>query len=412
MRRNVPALLVAALGATGVLLAPTATAAAPPIYVALGDSYAAGFGLPFPAAPTGQPVPGCEQTSLDYPHRLASSLGLTLTDVACSGAVTGDFFAPQNVTAPPKPPAQLDVFSTVRPDLVSVTIGGNDLGFSSIANACLAASATGPTYTSLAAGTPAASCKAFFASPAGQASDPYARIPAVAAKVRAAIAAVQAAAPAAKLVVIGYPAIAPDVANTPAGGCFAAGLLPAPATVQGIPVASAFPFTDVDVPYLQVLQQQLNAAIMQQATSLGASYADVYPASLPHSACSPESTRWVEPVVPAGGGTNVLHPSLAGTQAMADTLAPVVRALLAPAATTTTTTTTTTPATPTTSAVLAPAAPADPFGVAATLTPQPQATRLLANTGPAPLEPILAVAGAFLTVGAVLVAATPGRRRR
>lgn len=409
LRRPVPALLVTAIGAA-VLLAPTATAAAPPIYVALGDSYAAGFGLPFPAAPTGQPVPGCEQTSLDYPHRLASSLGLTLTDVACSGAVTGDFFAPQNVTAPPKPPAQLDAFTTVRPDLVSVTIGGNDLGFSSIADACLAASATGPTYTSLAAGKPVASCKAFFASPAGQASDPYARIPAVAAKVRAAIVAVQSAAPTAKVVVIAYPAIAPDVANTPTGGCFAAGLLPAPATVKGIPVASAMPFTDVDVPYLQVLQQQLDTAIMQQATSLGASYADVYPASLPHSACSPESTRWVEPVVPAGGGSNVLHPSLAGTQAMADTLTPVVRALLPTTATTTATTTT--PTVPIASDVLAPAALVGPVGADAPMTPQPQATRLLANTGPAPLQPVLELAGAFLTVGAVLVAATPRRRRR
>ena len=100
---------------------------------------------------------------------------------------------------------------------------------------------------------------------------------------------------------------------------------------------------------------------------------------------------------------------LAGTQAMADTLAPVVRALLAPAATTTSTTT---QSAPTTSAVLAPAAPVGPVGVAATMGPQPQATRLLANTGPAPLEPLLAAAGAFLTVGAVLVAATPARRRR
>jgi hypothetical protein len=95
------------------------------------------------------------------------------------------------------------------------------------------------------------------------------------------------------------------------------------------------PFTDADIPYLQVLQQRLNTAIGQQATALGASYADVYPASLKHSACSPENTRWVEPVVPAGGGSNVLHPSLAGTQAMADTLLPVVQRLLpaAPAAT-------------------------------------------------------------------------------
>lgn len=327
MPRVVPTLLAATFGAA-TLLAPTATAAPVPTYVAMGDSYAAGYGLPLPAVPTGKPVAGCDQTTLDYPHRLAAALGLSLTDVACSGAVTDDFSSPQSVTPPPNPPAQLDAFDTVQPDLVSITIGGNDLGFTSIARTCLAASAKGPTYASLASGTPYSSCKDYYASPAGQASDPYAAIPTVASKVRAAIAAVQAAAPAAKVVVIGYPAIAPDVANTPARGCFESNLLPDPVTVDGVPVVSAMPFTDADIPYLQVLQQQLNSAIAEQATDLGASYADVYPSSLAHSACSPESTRWVEPVVPGGGGTNVLHPSLAGTAAMAATLSPVAQGLL------------------------------------------------------------------------------------
>lgn len=409
--RTVPALLVAALAGPALLLAPTASAAVPPTYVALGDSYAAGFGLPVPAVATGAPVPGCLQTTLDYPHRLATSLGLTLTDVACSGAVTDDFSTPQSVTPPPNPAAQLDVFDTVQPDLVSITIGGNDLGFSAIAQACLAASATGPTYASLLAGAPFASCKDFFASPAGQATDPYARIPAVAPTVRAAIVAVQAAAPAARIAVIAYPAIAPDAANTPAGGCFAANALTTPVVVGGAPLGSTLPFTDVDVPYLQVLQQQLDTAIAQQAADLDVAYADVYPASLAHSACSPGSTRWVEPVVPGGGGTNVLHPSLAGTQAMADTLSPVVQALLAPAPVTT-------PAAPTTIPVLAPVtvapvtvASTTTAAVAATATARPQASRVLANTGPAPVGPLLAVAGSFLTAGALLAAA-PGHRRR
>ncbi|UZJ25062.1 SGNH/GDSL hydrolase family protein [Rhodococcus antarcticus] len=413
LRRAVPALLVSALGATGVLLAPAAsaaTAATPPTYVALGDSYAAGFGLPLPATLTGQPVAGCEQTTLDYPHRLATSLGLALTDVTCSGAVTGDFSAPQAVTPMPDPPAQLDVFKTIQPDLVSITIGGNDLGFSAIAQACIALTKNGPTLATAATKTPSLSCKDYFAN-AGKADDPYARIPEVTAKVRAAIAAVQAAAPNAKVVVIGYPAIAPDAANTPEGGCFTANALPTPVPVPGLPVplVTALPFTDIDIPYLQVLQQQLNTAIGQQATERGASYADVYPTSLAHSACSPEATRWVEPVIPGGGGTNVLHPSLAGTQAMANALSPVVEALLAPAAPTTTTAPPTTTAAPVTTA--APTTTTTTAVVAVTTPVRPQASRVLANTGPAPIGPLLAVAGAFLTAGAVMVAG-PGRRRR
>jgi hypothetical protein len=79
------------------------------------------------------------------------------------------------------------------------------------------------------------------------------------------------------------------------------------------------------VPFLARLQQRLDAKTTRDS---GGSYADIYNASLQHSACSPESTRWVEPVVPGGGGSNVLHPSLAGTAAMATTLAPTVTWLL------------------------------------------------------------------------------------
>lgn len=440
LRRTVPALAAALLG-TGMLLAPTASAAAPPTYVALGDSYAAGFGLPAPSVATGVPVPGCAQTNLDYPHRLAGSLGLTLTDVTCSGAVAGDFFTPQEVSAGPKPAAQLDVFKKMQPDLVTITIGGNDLGFSAIAQTCVAASPQGPIYSSLAAGTPFASCKAFFSSPAGRASNPYAQVSAVAAKIRAAIAAVRAAAPNAKIAVIGDPAIAPDAANTPPGGCFVANRLAKPVTLpNGVTLSSALPFTDVDVPYLQVLQQSLDTAIATQAAELGVSYADVYPASLAHSACSPENTRWVEPVIPGGGGSNVLHPSLAGTQAMAATLQPVVRNLLTAAPATPTPTPSAAPA-PAPTAVPAPvatAAPLPPSTVATTPSaPAPSASAVpvpaaptaaatttsavaatdgtntgpLAYTGAGSVVPLLSVGGALLAAGGALVASTRRRRR-
>jgi hypothetical protein len=94
------------------------------------------------------------------------------------------------------------------------------------------------------------------------------------------------------------------------------------------PLTSALPFTDADVPFLALLQQRLDAEIAEVTRDSGGSYADIYNASLQHSACSPESTRWVESVVPGGGGTNVLHSSPAGTAAMATTLAPTATRLL------------------------------------------------------------------------------------
>jgi lysophospholipase L1-like esterase len=328
LRRSVSALIAAALSVTAmtaaVATAPSAGAhttgsTAGKTYVALGDSYAAGFGLPT-ATPTRTQYPGCAQTSLDYPHRLAALLKLRLTDASCSGATTADFYTPQSVSGP-QPPAQLDVVKALQPDLVTVTIGGNDLGFISIATTCLAATQTGP----LLSHPTFASCAAYFASPAGSADNPFTRLEAVGAKVRTALMAVHKAAPHAKVVVIAYPAIAPNARNTPLGGCFAANAIP-PTLVP--PLTSAFPFTDADVPFLARVQQRLDAEIAEATRDSGGSYADIYDASLPHSACSPESTRWVEPVVPEGGGFNVLHPSLAGTAAMAITLAPTSTWLL------------------------------------------------------------------------------------
>jgi lysophospholipase L1-like esterase len=321
MRRLLIAITaLAATVAAGVIASPVAdakpVARSQPTYVALGDSYAAGYGLPAPATATRPAVPGCAQTSLDYPRRLASWLHLNLTDVTCSGATTADFYAPQS-TPGPHPAAQLDAVKAVQPDLISITIGGNDLGFTPIAQNCLAASANGPIFLH----PTFASCSAYFASAGGAASNPIALLPVVEAKVQAAIAAAHAASPRSKIVVIGYPAIAPDARHTPAGGCFTANAIPT-TVVGGVPFSSAFPFTNADTPFLASIQQQLDQRIGDAARANGATYVDIYKASLSHSACSPESTRWVEPVVPAGGGTNVLHPSLNGTFAMAAYLIP------------------------------------------------------------------------------------------
>lgn len=391
IRRALPACLIA-VAVAALALAPGASAAPPAAtagktYVAMGDSYAAGFGLPLPSTPTGQPVPGCAQTTLDYPRQVAANLGLQITDVTCSGATTTDFYSPQNVTGP-RPPAQLDVFKTVQPDLITITIGGNDLGFTTIARTCLAASDKGPIYSNVNY----SSCQAYYQSSAGQSSNPYNLLTSVAAKVKQAIAAVQAAAPKAKIVVIAYPAIAPDTANTPTGGCFNANLLPnGPVTVGGIPLVSAFPFTNVDLPFLQVLQQNLDNLIGQAAIDLGATYADIYPSSLSHSACSPEAVRWVEPVVPGGGGTNVLHPSLAGTTAMAALVGPLATALLTPA-----------PAQSGQSA--------QGNGTAVAVQTVPVVVPTLANTGPVPVWPLLALAALLLVSGAAILGSPLARR--
>ena len=90
-------------------------------YVALGSSYASGpgLGIPVPLA-----APDARRTDANYPHILASALELALTDVTSSGAVTDDILYRRQYGQPP----QADSL-TPDTDLVTITIGGNDIGY-------------------------------------------------------------------------------------------------------------------------------------------------------------------------------------------------------------------------------------------------------------------------------------------
>jgi lysophospholipase L1-like esterase len=137
------ALLLAAAIVAGVAAAGPSSAqlaAAVPAYhdyVALGDSYTADV-LSGPLPPTTEFVPlGCAQSSADYPHQVARLLHVAqFHDSSCGSATTGDMTQPQSVpfggTAPPQ-------FGALGPgvDLVTIGIGGNDVGFVSDAESCL-----------------------------------------------------------------------------------------------------------------------------------------------------------------------------------------------------------------------------------------------------------------------------------
>ncbi len=89
-------------------------------YVAMGSSFAAGAGI-------GMLKPGnperCGRTMNNYATLLAEQLKLTLYDSTCGGATTEHILGPWNEL-----PAQIEA---VTPDtqLVTVTVGGNDLGY-------------------------------------------------------------------------------------------------------------------------------------------------------------------------------------------------------------------------------------------------------------------------------------------
>lgn len=89
-------------------------------YVAMGSSFAAGPGLP--AAIEGK-TDRCARSSVNYAQLMAQRRGLILADVSCSGATTAHILGPWGELPP-----QIDsVTANVR--LVTITIGGNDVGY-------------------------------------------------------------------------------------------------------------------------------------------------------------------------------------------------------------------------------------------------------------------------------------------
>lgn len=89
-------------------------------YVAMGSSYAAGPGITVSAD---TPANRCQRSADNYAHLLARRRQLLLVDVSCGGATTAHVLGPWGEL-----PAQIDA---VTPDtaLVTITIGGNDVGF-------------------------------------------------------------------------------------------------------------------------------------------------------------------------------------------------------------------------------------------------------------------------------------------
>lgn len=112
-----------ALLAAGLLLASCAHQPLPPLsghYVSLGSSFAAGTALGGVKPDTPE---RCGRSPANYATLLASRLGLELTDMACGGATTAHILGPWNELPP-----QINAV-TPGTRLVTITIGGNDLGY-------------------------------------------------------------------------------------------------------------------------------------------------------------------------------------------------------------------------------------------------------------------------------------------
>jgi lysophospholipase L1-like esterase len=271
------ALTLALAGLFGIASSADASAGR---YVALGDSYTSGPLIPHQSGGL------CLRSDHDYASLTAAVVGASLVDASCSGATTADMTQAQTDAGITINQPQLDSV-TSGTSLVTLGIGGNDIGFIDIIETCAEESLTNPF------GSP---CTAHYTS--GGTDQLAAKINAASPKVAAVLAQIRRRAPHAAVYVVGYPDILPEYNN----GCWPL-----------VPLAYG------DVSYLRQTEKGLNAMLAAEASAYGATYVDTYTPTIGHDMCRATDTKWIEGLVPTSPAAP-FHPNALGEAAMARAL--------------------------------------------------------------------------------------------
>lgn len=230
---------VLAVGALAVALVPSEAPATG--LVALGDSFSSGHG----AAPYDPATVGlgntCFRSPSAWPLLLARKLRVPAGSVACNGAR-----APEVVTSDLRRAEVERRTSQIAriggdPELVTITIGGNDVGFSTVLRRCIAGD-----------------CEESYAKPdGGDVLDD--RIAVLERELPSTYEAIKLAAPRAQVVVVGYPRLFPRaVPRRVPGDC-----------------AAWDRFRPNEILYLNRLTRRLNAAIARAAAARLVTYVGV-----------------------------------------------------------------------------------------------------------------------------------------
>lgn len=269
------ALVVGSLLMSVVVAAGAAHGSGSLRYVALGSSFAAG-----PGVPDLKPgVPGaCGRSTRNYPTLAAVAKGATLVDVTCGGATTANVLSKEQAGLPPQIQAV-----TADADVVTVTIGGNDVNYmgSLMAYGC---------QNSKAAKGRTKACPTVDRAAMLRGLDTlHERIGAVYAEIHR-------RAPDALVFALIYQAV------LPAEGPSCAGL----------------PLTDDQLAFERTVVARLEAATRRAARAHDVTVIDTTPITRDHGVCSAEP--WMEPYVPPPGRVGY-HPNEAGMAAVAELVA-------------------------------------------------------------------------------------------
>lgn len=232
-------------------------------YVALGSSFAAGPGI-------AEQLGGCGRSDHNYSHLIADELGLTLNNVSCNGATIANILdTPQGDAA-----AQIEAV-TSDTALVTVTIGGNDINYTSSTFACSGKASE-------------EACAANLDQPTIDAA--VSQLPS---RLALMLDTVKAKAPRATVVLVTYPRVFPEDART----------------------CSELELSGDDIDYLAGLGEKLEAAFVSASSSREVLIADAYVSEAGHGPCA-ASDRWVNGATTQEDGIRY-HPTGRGHAEMA-----------------------------------------------------------------------------------------------
>lgn len=283
-------------------------------YVALGDSYSAGEGLP-PFAP-GTAATGCDRSVHSaYPVLLFRLLRRHdrrgwLRFTACSGALVSQLLSAAHRPGAVVPP---QLSGTVRPSarLVTLTIGGNNAIFAKVVSACLASGSClrerfPPPGVREATARPV---------PPGQLLTQWgpATIEQIGGEDAATFRTLRRDFPHARIIVIGYPYLFPAT--------------PAPGFPFYPPMCASIlnRFSAAERAGFRRLQDDFNNRLYEEAAASGVEFVSPRATWAGHEPCGPDGqyTNSVKPYLnfpnPVNGGS--FHPNAAGQDALARLLA-------------------------------------------------------------------------------------------
>lgn len=320
--RLVVATVALALAGSTLLVGPAHAAPVGGRAVALGDSFASGEGLAPYRAGTDTATNTCHRSPRAYPELLDDGRHPAVSSVrsvACSGALTGDVVA--DLRAGDDVVAQTAALGR-RTRTVTLTVGGNDVGFGPVLAACTYTPV--PALQGLVPGRPG--CREELdplvtlatAGLAGKAPTGPGR-----ASLATVLAEVHRRAPRAKVYVTGYPRLF-GLTGFDSYGCRVGSVAGAPLYVSS-----------ADVRWVRAKSDGLNAALrtgVARARALGvpATYVDVADAFTSHNVCG-SGTPWLNgvllaPTTPPSLDPATFHPNAAGQKAYARAVAAAVEA--------------------------------------------------------------------------------------